>query len=73
MQIKYTNHNEIIPICVMERAIAGIDAADQCDQAGRYDYELRRALKTVLEWYRAPIYQREVALCKKIGLLPRED
>lgn len=49
---------EAIPVAVMERAILGIDFADQCDQAGRSDYELRRALKTVLSWYHAPVYKR---------------
>ena len=58
-----------IPVCVMQRAIEGINAADQCDQAGRWDYDLRRALKTVLEWYHAPIYQEELAVCRRIGLI----
>ena len=49
---------EAIPVAVMERAILGIDFADQCDQTGRSDYELRRALKTVLSWYHAPVYKR---------------
>lgn len=48
---------DAIPIAVIKRAIAGINAADQCDQAGRYDFELRNALKTVLEWYGAPAYK----------------
>ena len=48
---------DAIPIAVMKRAIAGINAADQCDQAGRYEYELRNALKTVLKWYDSPVYK----------------
>lgn len=48
---------EAIPVAVMERAILGIDAARQCDQAGRYDYELKSALQTVLKWYHAPVYK----------------
>ena len=48
---------DAIPIAVMKRAISGINAADQCDQAGRYDFELRNALKTVLEWYGSPLYE----------------
>ena len=48
---------DAIPIAVIERAIAGINAADQCDQAGRYDFELRNALKTVLKWYGTPLYK----------------
>ena len=48
---------EAIPVSVMEREISGIYAADQCDQAGRYDYELRNALRTVLEWYGSPRYK----------------
>lgn len=47
---------EAIPIAVIKRAISGVNAADQCDQAGRYDYELRAALNTVLEWYKSPVY-----------------
>ncbi|MBR2587442.1 hypothetical protein IKE71_03695 [Candidatus Saccharibacteria bacterium] len=61
-----------IPVCVMQRAIEGINAADQCDQAGWWEYELRRALKRVLEWYHAPIYQEELEVCRCIGLLPKE-
>ena len=48
---------DAIPIAVMKRMISGINAADQCDQAGRYDYELRNALKTVLNWYDSPLYK----------------
>ena len=48
---------DAIPIAVMKRAITGIDAADQCDQAGRCDFELRAALKTVLKWYGTPAYK----------------
>lgn len=48
---------DAIPIEVMKRKISGICAADQCDQAGRYDYELRNALQTVLEWYGSPSYK----------------
>ena len=48
---------EAIPIAVIKRAIAGLSAADQCDQAGRYERELRDALNTVLKWYGSPGYQ----------------
>ena len=48
---------DAIPIAVIKREIAGIYAADQCDQAVRYDYELRNALQTVLEWYDSPLYK----------------
>lgn len=48
---------EAIPIATIKRAIAGISAADQCDQAGRYERELRDALNTVLKWYGSPGYQ----------------
>lgn len=48
---------DAIPISVMKRAIAGINAADQCDQAGRYDFKLRDALRIVLEWYGSPTYK----------------
>ena len=48
---------EAIPIAVIKHAIAGISAADQCDQAGRYERELRDALNKVLEWYGSPGYQ----------------
>ncbi len=48
---------DAIPISVMKSEIIGINAADQCDQAGRYDFELREALKTVLRWYETPRYK----------------
>lgn len=48
---------EAIPVAIMEREIAGIGAADQCDQAGRNDYELRDALRKVLKWYQSPRYE----------------
>ena len=48
---------EAIPITVMKRKIEGIGYADQGDQAGRYDLELRHALKTVLKWYESPSYK----------------
>jgi len=48
---------DAIPIAVIKRAIAGISLADQCDQAGRWDYELRYALQTVLKWYGSPSYK----------------
>ena len=48
---------EAIPIAVIKRAIAGISMADQCDQAGRYERELRDALNKVLEWYGSPGYE----------------
>lgn len=70
-EITQMTKTKSIPICVMERAIKGIDAAQVCDQAGLYDYELRRALKTVLEWYRAPIYRTEVYVSKRDGWLPK--
>jgi hypothetical protein len=58
---------EAIPVFVMEREISGICAADQCDQAGRYDYELRNALRTVLEWYGSPRYKETVKHGYKMG------
>ena len=51
---------EAIPVSVMEREISGICAADQCDQAGRYDFQLRHALEIVLEWYNSPRYKEMV-------------
>ena len=48
---------DAIPISVIKREINGIAAADQCDQAGRYDFELRNALNVVLKWYKSPRYQ----------------
>ena len=54
---------EAIPVSVMEREISGICAADQCDQAGRYDFQLRHALEIVLEWYNSPRYKE----CYKTG------
>ena len=58
---------EAIPVSGMEREISGIGAADQCDQAGRYDYELRNALRTVLEWYGSPRYKETVKHGYKMG------
>lgn len=48
---------EAIPISVIKRAVAGISAADQCDQAAASDLRLRNALETVLNWYGTPIYK----------------
>ena len=58
---------EAISVAVMEREINRIGAADQCDQAGRYDYELRNALRTVLEWYGSPRYKETVKHGYKMG------
>lgn len=55
--IAYMPCVDAIPVAVMNRALAGINAADQCDQAGRYDFELRNALRVVLEWYGSPSYK----------------
>ena len=48
---------EAIPISLIKQEIVGINAAEQCDQAGLYDRELRLALETVLIWYHSPRYQ----------------
>lgn len=64
---------DVIPIAVIKRAIAGINAAESCDQAGRYDYELRRALKTVLEWYESPSYKWDLVATKQRGDIPYEE
>lgn len=60
-----------IPIVVIERAIEGISAADQCDQAGRSDYIRRAALKECLWWYNAPCYQWDLDVCRSNGMLPK--
>ncbi len=48
---------DAIPVAVIKRAISGISLADQCDQAGRYELELRAALERVLKWYGSPEYK----------------
>ena len=60
-----------IPVVVMHRAIKGIDAADQCDQAGSYEFRLRNSLKEVLSWYQAPVYKLEISVCCRGGFLPK--
>lgn len=57
VEVKDAPTVDAIPIAVIKRAIAGINAADQCDQAGRHEFELRNALKTVLKWYNTPAYE----------------
>jgi len=48
---------EAIPVSVIKRAIAGISAADQCDQAAASDLRLRNSLEDVLKWYDTPVYK----------------
>jgi hypothetical protein len=58
-----------IPIAVIERAINGCSAAIGCDQGGAYEYELRSALKRVLEYYNAPVYVLdELRVCRQGGI-----
>lgn len=58
-----------IPIDVIERAIAGCNAAIVCDQAGHWEYKLVNALKTVKEYYEAPVYiLDELRVCKDAGI-----
>ena len=45
-----------IPIAVLQRKLDGIDAADACDQATRWDYAKRNAIKEILDWYTTPDY-----------------
>ena len=67
---RFTDASEVIPICVMERAIEGINFAEQCDQGSATQRELRQALKRVIEWYKAPVYRDEVKACVEMGILP---
>lgn len=60
--MKYIKLSDAIPVATIQRAIDGINFADQCDLAGCYQFELRRNLKGVLEWFRSPIYQKELSL-----------
>lgn len=51
---------ESIPVAVLHRKVDGIDAADACDQAGRWDYIMKNAIKTILDWYETPDYKLTV-------------
>lgn len=56
--IEAQTEEEVIPIAVIERAIAGFSLADQCDQGGAWNTNLLHALETVLDWYGTPEYER---------------
>lgn len=45
-----------IPVKVLEMCILMINAAEQCDQCGSYDRELRAACKRIMEWADTPDY-----------------
>lgn len=58
---------EAIPIDVLKHELAGISAADQCDQGNSYNRELERAIKTVLKWRDSPAYQMRLESMRRFG------
>ena len=68
--MKAKKSDEAIPIKVLEMAIVMVNAADQCDQAGHWDREHRRACRHILEWYNSDDYK---ITCDKAGFGARMD
>ena len=56
--------DEAIPLKVLEMAIVMVNAADQCDQAGQWDRDHRRACRHILDWYNSNDYK---ITCDKAG------
>ena len=57
--------DEAIPLKVLEMAIVMVNAADQCDQAGQWDRDHRRACRHILDWYNSNDYK---ITCDKAGV-----
>ena len=53
-----------IPASALRMAIVMVNAADQCDQAGQWDRDHRRACKHILDWIRSNDYK---ITCEKAG------
>lgn len=56
--------DEAIPLKVLKMAILMVNAADQCDQAGQWDRDHRRACQYILDWYGSNDYK---ITCDKAG------
>ena len=56
--------DEAIPLKALEMAIVMVNAADQCDQAGQWDRDHRRACRHILDWYNSNDYK---ITCDKAG------
>jgi hypothetical protein len=56
--------DEAIPLKVLKMAIVMVNAADQCDQAGQWDRDHRRACRHILDWYNSNDYK---ITCDKAG------
>lgn len=61
--------DEAIPLKVLEMAIVMVNAADQCDQAGQWDRDHRRACRHILDWYNSNDYK---ITCDKAGCGTRQ-
>lgn len=57
--------DEAIPLKALEMAIVMVNAADQCDQAGQWDRDHRRACRHILDWYNSNDYK---ITCDKAGV-----
>lgn len=53
-----------IPASALRMAIVMVNAADQCDQAGQWDRDHRRACKHILDWIGSNDYK---ITCEKAG------
>lgn len=62
-KIASVNINNSIPIEVLKKEYDGCGAEIQCDMGGRYSYEKRNAIRTILNWYNTPDYKRMLELC----------
>lgn len=61
--------DEAVPLRVLEMAILMVNAADQCDQAGQWDRDHRRACRHILDWYNSNDYK---ITCDKAGCGARQ-
>lgn len=59
-----------IPVKVLEMCVLMINAADQCDQCGSYDRDLRWACQRIIEWSSTPDYRLTFERAKAVEAEP---
>ena len=62
-------HDVLIPASVLRMAIVMVNAAEQCDQAGQWDRDHRRACQHILDWIGSNDYK---ITCEKAGVSSKE-
>ena len=58
-----SNKIKYIPVEALRQELIGCQFADQCDMAGRYEYERIRAIKNILDWIDSPSYLERLVHC----------